>query len=250
MIQPLKNIFSKGELFLNSFCLKESNYSGSEGQRHIGTKCFASLLRYFFLCAFAPVSLCAYLSSYKGNKERESAEMKLKGKLKSEMLICLLVAISLSLTTAVYASSQGKYLGKDEPQGKRLEKNAIPPEDREAQVVEINQQLNLSTEQDRQLRVHRNQHEKQKEELNERIRSKKEELKQELQKQELRMKKINQLHAELKLLLGQREDRRLEGILEVRKILTPEQLKKFLELIERYHHGPEGKEQNREQSRD
>ena len=56
------------------------NYSGSEGQRHIGTtiarchgfvvamlqdsKCFASLLRYFFLCAFAPVPLCACLSSY------------------------------------------------------------------------------------------------------------------------------------------------------------------------------------------
>jgi biopolymer transport protein ExbB/TolQ len=152
----------------------------------------------------------------KGNKEREAAEMKLKGKLKSDMLICLLVAISLSLTTAVYASSQGKYLEKDETQGKRLEKNAIQSDDRETQVVEINQQLNLSPEQDRQLQAQRNKHEKQKEELNARIRGKKEELKQELEKQEVRMEKINQLHSELKVLLGQREDHRLEGILEVR----------------------------------
>ncbi len=164
--------------------------------------------------------------------------MKLKGK----VLLCLLVAIglSLSLTTAVYASSQGKC----------LEKNEIGPEDREAWMVKINQQLNLSTEQDKQLQAHRNKHEKQKEELEERIRSKKEDLKQELQKQKLHMEKINQLHAELKVLLGQREDHRLEHILEVREILTPEQLKKFLELIEKYHRGPEGKEQNRERSKD
>jgi len=160
--------------------------------------------------------------------------MKLKGK----MLLCLLIAIGLSLTTCVYASSQAKCLEKDEIRG------------REARMVDINQQLSLSPEQDKQLQAHRNMHEKQKEELNERIRVKKEELKQELQKQTLRMEKINQLHAELKVLLGQREDHRLEGILEVRKILTPEQLKKFLVLIERYHHGPEGKEQNREQSKE
>ena len=159
------------------------------------------------------------------------------------MLLCLLVAMSLSLTTAVYASSQS-----NSRQGgvKPIEKDEIQPEDREARMVEINQQLNLSTEQDKQLQAQRNKHEKEKEELEERIRGKKEELKQELQKQELRMEKINQLHAELKVLLGQREDHRLEGILEVRKILTSEQLKKFLELIERYHHGPEGKEHNRE----
>jgi len=157
-------------------------------------------------------------------------------KLKGEMLICLLVTIGLSLTTAVYASFPGK----------SLEKVELRPEDREARMVAINQQLNLSPAQDRQLQAQRNKHEKERDELNEHIRGKKEELRKELQKQELQMEKINQLHSELKVLLGQREDHRLEHILEVRKILTPEQLKKFLELIEKYHRDSEGKEQDRE----
>jgi len=164
--------------------------------------------------------------------------MKLKGK----VLLVFLAAIglSLSLTTAVYAGSQAE----------RIEKEGVRPEARESRMEEINRQLHLSPEQDRQLQAQRNRHEKQKEELNERIRVKKEELKQELEKQELCMEKVNQLHAELKVLLGQREDHRLEHILEIRNILTPEQLKKFLALIERYHTEAEGKEQSREKSKD
>jgi Spy/CpxP family protein refolding chaperone len=157
-------------------------------------------------------------------------------KLKGEMLICLLVTIGLSLTTAVYAGSTCKSLVKHE----------LRPGNRDARIVEINQQLNLSPAQDRQLQEQRNKHEKERDELNEHIMVNKEELKKELQKPELQMEKINHLHSELKVLLGQREDQRLKHILEVRKILTPEQLKKFLELIERYHHDSKGKEQNRE----
>ncbi|MEW6379262.1 MAG: periplasmic heavy metal sensor [bacterium] len=154
-------------------------------------------------------------------------------KLQGRILICLLVIMSLGATPAYAASSRGR---QDEPN----------PETREAQIVEIFQQLNLTPEQDSQLKAHRNRHEKQQEELKGRIRAKKEELKQELQKPDLQMEKINQLHAELKALLGQKEDNRLEGILEVRKILTPQQLVKFLDLIGKHHPGPEGKGKDRE----
>ncbi|MEW5802537.1 MAG: Spy/CpxP family protein refolding chaperone [bacterium] len=156
-------------------------------------------------------------------------------KLKKKVFIFLFLSIGLGLfTSGVYADSQGASLDGD----------GALPEKKEAWV--IYQQLNLSPEQDRQLQVRRNEHRKQAEELNKRMRAKREELKQELQKQELDREKINRLHAEFKVLLGQREDHRLEKILEVRKILTPEQLTRFLELIGKTHHGPEGKERNGE----
>ena len=54
-------------------------------------------------------------------------------------------------------------------------------------------------------------------------------MRRELQKEKLDMAKINQINDEMKKLEAQMSDRRLEGILEVRKILSPEQFKKFTE---------------------
>ena len=52
-------------------------------------------------------------------------------------------------------------------------------------------------------------------------------LRQELEKSQLNMQLVYQINNELKLLEAQILDNRLERILEVRKILTPEQFKKF-----------------------
>lgn len=150
-------------------------------------------------------------------------------KSRGRMLICLLVIMSLGSTLALAASPRSM---QDKPN----------PET----IVEICRQLNLTPEQDEQLQAHRNRHGKQQEDIKGRIWAKKKELKQELQKPDLQMEKINQLHSELKFLLGQKEDHHLEGILEVRKILTPQQLAKFLDLIGRYHRNPKGKGQDRE----
>ena len=57
-------------------------------------------------------------------------------------------------------------------------------------------------------------------------------IRQELQKDQLNMDSINQINSELKNLQAQILDRRLEGILEVRKVLTPEQFKKFTDRTE------------------
>ena len=53
------------------------------------------------------------------------------------------------------------------------------------------------------------------------IKEKREEIRNELQRDELNIGKIAQINNELKILSAQMLDRKLEGILEVRKILTP-----------------------------
>ena len=104
----------------------------------------------------------------------------------------------------------------------------------EDQISTIQRQLGLSPEQAEQLKILRNTHRAKATQFRTIIRANKEELRKELQKKKLNMDRINQLHSELKMLMGQREDDRLKEILEARKILTPEQLIKFLELKKRY----------------
>jgi Spy/CpxP family protein refolding chaperone len=60
------------------------------------------------------------------------------------------------------------------------------------------------------------------------------------------MNRINRLHSETKKLHAEMADHRLEGILEVREILTPEQFSEFMELTGKHRrgkgmrHGPDG----------
>ena len=99
----------------------------------------------------------------------------------------------------------------------------------------IHKQLNLTPEQEKKLEALRKIHENQREDFFKNIETKREELKNELESQELNKEKINQLHSELKAILCQGEDYRLNEILEVRTILSPEQYKKFIKVI-----GPPG----------
>ena len=70
---------------------------------------------------------------------------------------------------------------------------------------------------------------------------KREQIKEELQRADFDSNKVKQIHNELKSLKFQAEDHRLDGILEVRTILTPEQFNKFMELKKnRKDHKKEG----------
>jgi Spy/CpxP family protein refolding chaperone len=74
---------------------------------------------------------------------------------------------------------------------------------------------------------------KQKEEARERravVRATREALREALGKAELETEKIDQLHAELKALHAEAADHRLEGMLGVREILTPDQFTAFMAL--------------------
>ncbi len=104
-----------------------------------------------------------------------------------------------------------------------------------ARMLEVFKQLDLSPEQEEQLKAHRNNHRKSGGEIHKSVKAKREEMKDELQKQELNMEKINNIHTELKDIMSKKADHRLEGILEVRKILTTEQFVKFMELKKDIH---------------
>ena len=104
-----------------------------------------------------------------------------------------------------------------------------------ARMLEVFKQLDLSPEQEEQLQAHRNNHRGQGREFRESLRAKKEAIRNELQNEELNMEEIYKIHNELKGLLSNKADHRLEGILEVRKILTAEQFRKFCELKKDMH---------------
>lgn len=120
---------------------------------------------------------------------------------------------------------------------------AFPPEDgsalskvsaekKDAKRQKFYKELNLTDEQKKLLKENKNKNREQMKILFEGIKEKKALIREEVQKDELNMEKINQLQNELKALQTQMIDHRLEGILEVRKILTPEQFKKFLTKME------------------
>jgi len=101
-------------------------------------------------------------------------------------------------------------------------------EKRDAKHQQFYKELNLTEEQKKLLEDNKNKHREQMKALFSGMREKTALMRQELQKDELNMEKLNQIQNELKALQTQMLDHRLQGILEVRKILTPQQFKKFL----------------------
>ncbi len=104
-----------------------------------------------------------------------------------------------------------------------------------AKMQEVFKQLELSSEQQEQLQAHRKNYRGQAGQFRENMKAKKDAIRNELQKEELKMENVYKIHSELKDLLIQKADHRLEGILEVRKILTAEQFRKFCELRKGMH---------------
>jgi periplasmic protein CpxP/Spy len=106
-------------------------------------------------------------------------------------------------------------------------------ERREKHHKKMAKELGLSADQEKQLRESRKSHREAGEELRKGMKEKREAMKAELEKPELDMTRINTIQTEIKDLQGKMDDNRLDGILQVRKILTPDQFKKFGEMIDR-----------------
>ncbi len=122
-----------------------------------------------------------------------------------------------------------------QPQEDRFNRSDEMREKMKAKMLEVFKQLDLSPEQEKQIQTHRKNHRGQGREFREDMKAKKEAIRNELQKEELNMENVYTIHNELKDLLIQKADHRLEGILEVRKILTAEQFRKFCELRKDMH---------------
>ena len=97
----------------------------------------------------------------------------------------------------------------------------------DAKRQEIYNDLGLTDGQRKLLEENKNKHREQTKALFTQLRQKMTLLRQELEKNELNMQEIHQTNNELKQLHAQMLDNRLERVLEVRKILTPGQFKKF-----------------------
>jgi Spy/CpxP family protein refolding chaperone len=114
--------------------------------------------------------------------------------------------------------------------GLRAEEGAWEPP-KEDRMEAMEKDLGLSPEQKEKLKAHRQSHRQAAKALFEQLKAKRDALRQELEKPSVDDSRVQAIHGELKALHDKMADHRLAGILEVRKILTPEQFKKFSEKV-------------------
>ena len=97
------------------------------------------------------------------------------------------------------------------------------------------EKLDLSLEQQEQLREQRAKNEEKAKGLKKRLRSKRSELSEELEKEDIDKQKVYSVITEVETLMGDQLEQRVERILTMREILTPEQFKKLREKKGRGH---------------
>lgn len=137
-------------------------------------------------------------------------------------LIAVSVITMLALVSPAIYAQGGADSGKEKEWAQK----------KEARRQELYKELNLSKEQKKALEENKNKHREQMKALFNEMKEKRSLAQQELQKDALDMAKINQANNDLKKLQAQMLDYRLQHILEVRNILTPEQFKKFMVRME------------------
>jgi Spy/CpxP family protein refolding chaperone len=94
----------------------------------------------------------------------------------------------------------------------------------------MKKELGLSKEQQKKLDAHRIDQQAEMEKLMLDVREKREELKTALENPEMDKRTVQRINEQLKNTQNEMADKRLEGILYVRGVLTPDQFKKFLAL--------------------
>ena len=130
------------------------------------------------------------------------------------LIVPVLVGLSASI---IYAASPNPAAKQEEAFIKKID----------AKRQEIFNDLGLTDGQRKLLEENKNKHREETKVLFTQLRQKMTLLRQELEKSELNMQAIYYINNEVKQLQVQMLDNRLERILKVRKILTPEQFKKF-----------------------
>ncbi len=138
------------------------------------------------------------------------------------IIASLLIAALVLSTPAIYASEQCSH-----------QKEAFK-EKAGAKRQQLYKDLGLSAEQQKLLEVNKAQQKEKTKALFNDLTQKRGLMRQELQNRELNMAAINKANNQIKQLQAQMLDYRLEGILEVRKILTPQQFNKFIEKMDQW----------------
>lgn len=104
----------------------------------------------------------------------------------------------------------------------------------EERIQRMHAELGLSPEQERKLKEHRESKMENRRAFREKVRDKRRQLRDELQKPEIDRQRVKSLHNEIKELMNQSADERLNDIMYVREVLTPEQYRAFMEKKEEF----------------
>jgi len=104
----------------------------------------------------------------------------------------------------------------------------------EEKINKMYDKLDLNEEQRAQLKAQKDSHRGEAKGLREQLRAKREEFSQEIQKPDFDAGKLKAINDDIKSLHNQIADQRLESILKVREILTPEQFAKFMAMKEEH----------------
>jgi len=132
-------------------------------------------------------------------------------KAKTKKILILTSVISLvCFTSSLFAQPP-----EDEPQTFK--------EKRKQAIEDFTEELNLTAEQQEEIKQQRSEQLKENKQIHEQLRVKNQQLRKELEKAELDQAKINSLIAEIADLQGQQLRQRVDGVVSMKEILTPEQ---------------------------
>ncbi len=145
------------------------------------------------------------------------------------VILCVLSGFA-GLTLLTAPAGAGEWMTRDRKARWEKKRSALYAE------------IGLSPEQESALKENRRTYLAEMKKIYAGIKDKREAVRRELRKPELDLQRVRQLHGEFKELKAQKDDRRLEGILEVRGILTAEQFSRFLDMKDR---AKEGRQQKR-----
>ena len=101
-------------------------------------------------------------------------------------------------------------------------------------VEKMYDQLELNEQQREALKAQKVKHREEQKAMREKLQAKREALREELQKEAFDKKKVKALNEDVKNIQNQMSDQRLESVIGVREILTPEQFSKFNEKKEEH----------------
>ncbi len=140
----------------------------------------------------------------------------------SRIIVLLLVGVFALSMPLVYAVDEQKPEAADTDVQHKAEKG----------MQKLFKELNLTEEQHKQLEANKTKHREELNTLMQGMREKRELMRTEFQKDQINEAAVRGINNEIKGMQGRMADLRLEGMLSIRKILTPEQYKKFTEKME------------------
>jgi len=139
-----------------------------------------------------------------------------------------LIIIGLGVFFLTVSSGYAQMQGADRPAGGRLKEG-------------IYKELNLTPEQQKKLEENRKAQREKTSQLHTAMRGKEKELQQALKDPAITRAKVEPFVNEIKSLQAQLIDQRISGIFAVKEILTPEQIARFNQLMEKRKEGRKGR---------